>query len=206
MKNFFYPLAFMVCFASCKNNSGNKAAGNQHDSYQFDVPKGWTSERIPFPVSFAASIPYTGVEDLRFTSGWADPASDEYWSYEFVWWLQGSPVINADILQQNMRIYYTGLVTDNITRRNIPANKIIPVNTNFKKINAAPGDIETYSGSISMLDYMIQRPIILNSLVHIKKCTTPNHTVVLFEMSPKPFEHMTWQQLNKLQMSFKCDN
>ncbi len=133
MKNSFVAIVILFCFAACNNNPG-KTAISKNESYHFDVPAGWTSEHIPFPISFAGSIPYKGVEDVRFTGGWGNPSSDEYWSYEFVWWLDGEQAMNADTLQQNMRIYYTGLVGDNITRRNIPAAKVVPVVTAYKKI------------------------------------------------------------------------
>jgi hypothetical protein len=201
MKNSFVAIVVIVCFSSCNNSTG-KTAATKDEPYHFDVLPGWTSEHIPFPISFAGSIPYKGVENVRFTSGWGNPSSDEYWSYEFVWWLDGDQPMNAGTLQQNMRIYYTGLVTDNITRRNIPAVKVVPVVTAYKKINSTPGDVETYTGTVNMLDYMVQQPIVLNSLVHIQKCA--GHTVILYEMSPKPYSHAVWQELNKVALSFTC--
>src|SRR5215471_14982261 len=62
--------------------------------YFLPTPQGWTSEIIPFPIEFAPSINYSGVEDLRFTAGWGNAQTDEYWSYAFLWWLEGSPEIN----------------------------------------------------------------------------------------------------------------
>jgi hypothetical protein len=203
MKYLLWALTVLICFASCNNNS--KTTNNKTAPYKFDTPKGWRSERIPFPISFAPQVAYTGLEDLRFTAGWGDPTSDEYWSYVFLWWLEGSPVINADVLEANLQAYYTGLAADNVTKRNIPANKWMPAYTTIQKIKEAPGDIGTYNGTISILDYMVQQPLILNCLIHVKKCASQNHTVVLFEIAPKPFEHITWLELNKLQMSFECN-
>ena len=39
--------------------------------YVLDTVKGWGIERFSIPIGFAPSIPYTGVEDIRFTPGWA---------------------------------------------------------------------------------------------------------------------------------------
>ena len=58
--------------------------------YELPVPKGWTIERFLIPISFAPQISYTGVEDIRFAPGWANAGSDEYWTYAFLWWLEGN--------------------------------------------------------------------------------------------------------------------
>ncbi|MGL6267834.1 MAG: hypothetical protein ACRC2O_07895, partial [Chitinophagaceae bacterium] len=57
--------------------------------YTLPVPKDWTIERFPIPISFAPQIPYRGVEDIRFTPGWGKKISEEYWSYAFLWYLEG---------------------------------------------------------------------------------------------------------------------
>lgn len=67
-------------------------------------------------------------------------------------------------------------------------------------------DLGTYTGTISMLDYMAQRPITLNCLVHVKSCKSQNRTVVLIEVSPKPFSHAIWNAFNKIKESFECTN
>jgi hypothetical protein len=42
------------------------------------------------------------VEDIRFTRGWSDLQSGEYWSYTFVWCLDGSPLIGPDSIARNL--------------------------------------------------------------------------------------------------------
>jgi hypothetical protein len=37
--------------------------------YTLPLPKDWTIERFLIPISFAPEIPYTGVEDIRFSPG-----------------------------------------------------------------------------------------------------------------------------------------
>jgi hypothetical protein len=76
----------------------------------------------------------------------------------------------------------------------------------IEKTETAQGDIETYSGTISMVDYLdLTYPAItLRCNVHRKKCGT--HTALIFEISPKPYDHKVWQQLNKLNEDFECKN
>ena len=194
------------CIQWIKDKLGIFDANRWVPPYNLTIPNGWSVERFPFPIEFAPQISYKGVEDLRFAPGWEDTASEEHWSYAYMWWLEGNPKIDASILQENLKAYYSGLIARNIKRRNIPADKVVSTNAIIKKIKTEPDDIETYSGTISMLNYIAQRPITLNCLVHVKSCKTQNHTVVFFEISPKPFGHPIWQKLNEIEENFDCRN
>lgn len=143
-------------------------AKNWQPPYTLSIPKGWDVERFPIPIEFAPKIPYRGVEDIRFTPGWANVKSDEYWAYAFLWYLDSFPKMDEKIIQENLKAYYTGLVGRNIEPGKISADKITPTITSFKKIKIVNNDLQTYSGTIKMLDYMEQKPMTLNCIVHIK--------------------------------------
>jgi hypothetical protein len=205
LKSVFFLTVLLAHMSSCNNSNSAKIPKKETAEYQFAVPKGWTVERIPFPIEFAPGIPYKGFEELRFAPGWEFTANEEHWSYGFLWWLEGKPNISAEVLQQNLNTYYFGLLSRNIRKRNIPAAKVISPVATIKKIETAPGDTETYRGTISMLDYLdiMHNTITLNCLVHKKDCNT--HTALIYEISPKPLEHKIWQQLNNLEDSFRCN-
>ena len=103
-----------------------------------------------------------------------------------------------------MRILYTGLLSRNIKPRKIPIEKIYPVDVKMKKVNTASGDIKTFEGTVNMLDYINQESMILNIVVHEKYCADKTHGFLLFEVSPKPFTHLNWVKLNKLNADFSC--
>ncbi len=174
--------------------------------YELAVPTGWTTEHFSFPPDFAPQITYKGVEDLRFTAGWGDTTSEEHWSYAFLWWLEGNPKIDESTLQQKLKLYYSGLVARNIPIRNIPANKTVSTISSIKKTKTVLNDLETYGGTINMLDYHTQKPITLNLIIHVKDSKTANRTAIYFEVSPKPFSSPIWQKLNKIGESFNVKN
>jgi hypothetical protein len=165
---------------------------------------GWGMERFLLPPDFAPQIKYTGVEDLRFTKGWGDVKSDEYWSYAFLWFLNSKPVINAATLEKSLNAYYDGLIGRNIERRKIPKEKIFPVKSIIKKIATVPGDSSTFSGTVYMLDYMEQKPNTLNCTIHLKYCTGKDNTFLFYELSPQPATHAVWKTLDKLWKAFDC--
>ena len=52
--------------------------------YTLNTPEGWGVEHFLIPIEFAPSIPYKGVEDIRFTPGWGNAKTDECWTYCFL--------------------------------------------------------------------------------------------------------------------------
>jgi hypothetical protein len=171
--------------------------------YNLLVPAGWNKELFSLPPDFAPQINYKGVEDVRFAPGWGDIKSDEHWTYGFLWWMEDTPKIDAAILQANLIAYYDGLVARNIIPGNILASKIIPTTATIKKIKPAAGDIETYTGTVNMLDYHTQQPMVLNCFIHVKDSKLKTHTAIFFEVSPKPFTHAVWQKLNEIDQTFE---
>ena len=205
MKNLIINVLCIISLNTFAQDSTTEFDGNKWDApYTLAVPEGWDVERFLIPIAFAPQIPYKGVEDLRFTPGWGDAKSNQYWSYAFLWYLDGKPKTNSKIIENNLNAYYTGLVGRNIEKRKIPAEKIISIKTEIKKVKTYTDDLKTYTGTIHMLDYMEQKPITLNCIVHLKSCSEKNKTFLFYEISPKPFADNVWQSLNQLWKDFTC--
>lgn len=170
--------------------------------YALPTPKDWSIERFPIPISFAPQIPYKGVEDIRFAPGWAKAQTEEYWSYAFLWYVDGKVKIDAEIINRNIKNYYAGLIAAN--GRTIPVEKLIPVETSFREVRKDKDDLKTYIGTIKMLDYMAQKPITLNCKVHVKSCIGENNMFIFYELSPQPLSHNIWLSLDQLWIDFKC--
>jgi hypothetical protein len=173
--------------------------------YKFVVPENWTTERFGIPIEFAPSIPYVGIEELRFSPGWGDSTSEDYWTYSYLWYLDGKEKFSTKTMEENLEAYYTGLVGRNIERRKIPKEKLFPVKANFEMVKTYEGDLSTFKGSIAMLDYMAQQPIRLNCLIHVKECPGKNNTFVFYEISPHEPTHPIWNTLNNIWTEFQCD-
>ncbi len=172
--------------------------------YLLPIPKGWQTEVFTLPPDFAKQLPFKGVEDLRFFPGWGDPGSEEHWSYAFLWSLDGKQEIDAHFLENNLTTLYTGLIGRNILPRKIPKEKLFPVEANIQNAKTSAGDLKTFAGTVHMLDYINQTPMILNLRIHLKDCPDKVHTILLFEVSPKSAGHPNWQQLDQVNADFKC--
>jgi hypothetical protein len=171
--------------------------------YTLSIPKGWGVERFSLPASFASAMTFKGVEELRFTPGWGDSTSNDYWSYAYLWWLNGDQAVDVLGVQKNMQALYTGLVVRNIVSRRIPEDKQLATKVAVQKTETCATDVQTFRGHVNMLDYMTQKPMMLNLIVHVKKCSS--NTAVIVEVSPKLYSDAVWSKLNAINQSFSCD-
>jgi hypothetical protein len=194
------------CIQWLKTSLGIFDPANWKRPYSFLQPAGWNVELFSLPPEFAPGMSFKGVEDIRFAPGWGDSTKSDYWSYAYLWWLDANPTIDATTLQANLQAYYTGLVNRNIVGRKIPAAKLVPTLAIIRKTKTASGDQQTFSGTIAMLDYMTQKPITLNTIIHLKNCSMENRVPVVVEISPQAYKHSIWKQFDELNDSFSCKN
>jgi hypothetical protein len=205
-KQLVFVLAGVFMLLSCGQNKTNKAADKTPTtSYKLPYPQGWGTELFSIPIQFAPQIAYKGVEDIRFSPGWAKAGSNEYWTYCFLWALENNPAIDAATIASNLKAYYTGLINSNIPKNKIPASAVLETVTAIEKIPTAIGDTATFNGTIRMLDYMQQKPITLNCMVHLKFCTGQNNVYLFHQISPKPFTDSVWKSLDKIWAGFECN-
>jgi hypothetical protein len=115
------------------------------------------------------------------------------------------PIINTDTIRAYLKEYYTGLISSNIEKRKIPRDKIFEPVIAMEKVKATHEDMETFSGTVHMLDYMLQEPIMLNCIIHVRTCPSQKDLYVFHELSPKPVTDPVWKGLDELWMGFECD-
>ena len=170
--------------------------------YTLAVPFGWGVERSLIQKEFAPQVPFKGIEDIRFAPGWGNANSEQYWSYGFLWYLDESPTISGEVIEKNLTAYYTEQLAKEIQEQKIPARKILPVKTWITELASQDAEEKTYYGAIAMLDYMVQKPISLNCIVHVKMTSERNKTFLFFEVSPQPLNDKVWQSLDQLWQDF----
>ncbi|MEI6265756.1 MAG: hypothetical protein WCP74_11670 [Sphingobacteriia bacterium] len=204
MKNIIILIAcFLFLKVAGQDSNANFDGKKWKAPYTLDAPEGWDIERFLIPVGFAPTITYKGVEDIRFTPGWAKKATDEYWSYAFLWYLEGAPKFDSKILKNNLIAYYTGLFKINTDKSKIDTTKLIQVTASIEEKKAEKGDSKTFQGRVNMNDYMTKEPILINVKIHLKYSEDQKHAFVFFEVSPKPYSNNVWASLGQLWVNFK---
>ncbi len=190
------------CNSTPKKKQTEKKAASAE--YSLPLPDKWTKEIFPIPISFAPAINYKGHEEIRFAPGWGDSTKTDYWTYAFLWCLDDDPNISDSMIENNLRYYYDGLVRSNSQQFHISNSMMISTETSFEKIASENGDLQTFKGTVKMLDYMRGKQQVLNSIVHVKFCSSANKYIIFHEISPRPLTDSVWSGLNHIWDGFKC--
>ncbi len=160
------------------------------------IEEPWRSEHLPFPISFAPSLGYKGIEEVRFAKGWGTPESDEFWTYAFLWYLDEDPQLSQSKLKTDINAYFDGLM--NVVGKD---TKDIPkTQTSFTKEDMV------YHGEATVYDAFFTKELITLQIDAVSDyCPIKEKYTVLFTISPQPREHNVWKTLNAIDLAFTCD-
>jgi hypothetical protein len=166
------------------------------------VPDGWRTETIPFPLEFAPSLPYRGVEELRFPKAFLTPEDDWFFSYAFVWYLAAPGPADAAALERDLVTYFRGLAiaVGGEGRADIEAHAFA---------SDLDGDLAagTVSGSVVAFDaFKTQKSVTLHFRVQSVRCSSEHERALVFVASPRPpAQHdAVWAELLLLAGAFRC--
>jgi hypothetical protein len=172
------------------------------------VADGWRKETIPFPLEFAKDLPFSGVEEIRFAPGMFKPGEEGFWSYVFVWWLDGHPPLGAAELESALKRYFAGLITDVAKEKGYP---IDPARfaASIRSLPDAPARlghaVRAFAGTVDSYDaFATGEPIVLNLEVWVWDCTANGKRVAIVLASPKPATEPIWNALRQRRDEFAC--
>ncbi len=146
----------------------------------------WSKELFTFPISFAPDIPYIGIEEAQFPKGWSQKESPNFWSYVFVWDIEGNQVNSEKELEADLKIYFDGLMNSQNTMTQI-SRKESAINKSY------------YEGKVSFFDNLrTKENLSLNLRVEKQYCKKTNKSIIVFRFSPKEFNHKVWNTLEEV--------
>jgi hypothetical protein len=177
-------------------------------SFRWPLPEGWKEETIPFPLEFAPELPYKGVEELRFSPGMFKPDQPGYWSYAFVWWLDGRPTLDATELSSSLQRYFTGLITSVAKDKGFT---IDPAKITAS-VHAVPAPkpklghaVKAFAGAVNAYDaFATGKPIALNVEIWVWDCEKSGKRAAIVLASPQPTSAQIWTSLYKRRHEFGC--
>ena len=177
-------------------------------SFEWPVPEGWKHETIPFPLEFAPELPYHGVEELRFAPGMFKPDQDGYFSYAFVWWLDGRPAVDAAELSSSLKSYFTGLCTA-VAKEKGQTLDGAKFSASLHAVEGPPRKLEhpvtAFAGTVDSFDpFATGKPIVLNVEAWVWDCDRSGKRAVLVLASPKPESAPIWISLHERRDEFAC--
>ena len=164
------------------------------DAFHYVTPGAWHTERHDFPLQWAPSLPYRGLLDLRFAPDFNDPASPDYSSYFFVWWLDGAQQPDARRIEQDLVTYYRGL---NASMAQLNGTK---PGAGQESASFAGGP-DLFRGMVTSFDPQGKvEP--RHGEVKVVRCGS--HTALLFSVSPQERAAPIWSDLDAIRDSFRC--
>ena len=178
------------------------AAESAPQPFTLPIPAGWRTETIPFPLSFAPDLEYAGVEELRFAPGMFEPEREDFWSYAFVWWLEGEHELDDQRLGRDLSVYFRGLVG-----AVLESKEQDPPDLGYKA-NLTPGTADgkggaTLEGTVETHDaFVTGKNLVLNVKV-MPLASLNGVTVFFFALSPQPFDHGIWKELEAIREGFR---
>lgn len=183
-----YPMLFLFALL------GGGSQMHAQEESTLEAPEAWSTERIPFPISFAREIPLVGVEDLKFAPGWSNAEADDYWTYVFVWYVDDVGKISQDSLTSWVNRYYDGLMGAN-------ADNPEKGRTVTKYVKTPEG----FEGQLEVFDnFFSKEMMVLYSQMTEQKCLETGKTIMRFNMSTRPFDHAVWQLMEEVKVIVDC--
>jgi len=171
-----------------------------------DAPENWLKERLPFPLSFAPSIEYSGFEDLRFAPTWSKVDSPDFWTYAFVWCIDDDPKLDQEVLMNHLKSYYDGLMRIDERNKGLDASEEKIENTIVslsKQINSK--DMIEYIGTIHTFDgFHTKKPIIFNVKVEKGFCENTGKHLIFFYISPQEIGTEVWKKFEAIGLNIDC--
>jgi len=184
---------FMIFGIICNGQQDQKS-----DDLLLAIKDSWRSERLTFPISFAPSLDYDGIEEVRFAAGWQDKNSPEFWTYTFLWYLDTNPELTKRKLRYDLAAYFDGLM--NLVSDG--KSKNFPSEVTVKRI----GNSAFYEGEARIYDAFFTKDMItLHVSIEEQYCKLDDKYTVLFRFSPKETDDAIWTTLNAIHLNFKCN-
>lgn len=169
--------------------------------FDWIIPEGWIAETIPFPLGFAPGLPYSGLEELRFAPGMFKAESEDFWTYAFVWWLEGDVRFDARTLNSDLVKYYEGLSLA-VEGEGFDPEKAAAVATLAPSRRVSATESE-WAGALSTHDaFATHARVELHLEVEAIRSETVDRTAVTFLVSPQPRSHAVWTELTGLREAF----
>lgn len=170
-------------------------------SERWPIPAGWKQETFALPPEFAPALPYHGTEELRFMPGFSSPTAPDFWSYDFVWWLDQPPRFDATSVAASLTTYFRGLATavGGSKYRFEPARfRAVLTPVPGSKPPRLTGQVFTYDPFVTGL------PLTLNVEAVLRSCPGTKQSAVVLALSPKDTTDGVWKALRATASTLVC--
>jgi hypothetical protein len=167
------------------------------------APDDWRKESFAFPLAFAPTIPYQGTEHVRFPPTWQRFASENGFSYVFVWNLKSVPVTTED-LEDYLEAYFNGLM-----KGVAPARGLQPPSAGasaaIHPMTAIPGWTQSFGAELHTWNAFSKgEPLLLHGEIAHRTCGE-SRMQIFFAFSRAKRDRPVWEALRAARKATPCE-
>lgn len=168
------------------------------------VPADWAFERFTLPPTFAPTIPYQGVEELRFAPGMFNKDTATYFAYAFVAQLDNVITISQSDITDYLLKYYKGLCSSVAKDRSLVIDTT-KITATVEKKKGIPEII--YNASVNLFGVFTDgAQVKLNMEVKVLSNAAIKKTYLIFIASPREKTDAVWKKLYEIRQAFVIPN
>jgi hypothetical protein len=188
-------------FACAARHPAQPGAAASEPNSGWPIPAGWKHETFALPPQFAPELPYHGTEELRFMPGFFTPAAPDYWSYDFVWWLNHRPAFDATSVAASLTTYFRGLATAVGGEK----YKLDPARYHAVLAPVPDSNPPRLTGQVFTYDpFATGLPIILNVEAELRSCPGSRPFAIVVVLSPNDTTDSVWKALRATADTVVC--
>lgn len=169
---------------------------------QVPAPADWRKESFTFPLQFAPSIPYEGVEHVRFAPSWTDFDGERGFTYVFLWDIRRRALEPQEI-ERGLRVYFDGLM-EAVTKARKLADPGTVTRVSLHPITTPKAWAAGYAGRLwTWNGFSKGEDLALHLEVAMRDCGA-ERTQAFFAFSRAPREHAAWRELREVREATPC--
>ena len=166
------------------------------------TPDKWRKESFDFPLQFAPTIPYSGTEHVRFSPTWSRFATEEGFTYVFMWDLKRKPVAPEDV-EEYLETYFTGLMKNVGLQRKIPDKEVKTV-VAAHPLASLEGWAQGYGVEVRTWNAFSKgEKVLLHGEVGQRDCG--ERMQIFFAFSQAKRDRPIWEGLRAVRKATSCD-
>jgi len=146
------------------------------------------------PPSFAQFLPLYGQGSTREPSAFYDTTSDYFFSYAFIWWIEGTPDLSTAALHDDIALYYTGLCPSQTVAVTLADPAATPPDAGALVARRA-GTLDAGT--------CFNNPV-PTATIEVNTYDCPDHHAVVVLVSPQPMTSQVWTDLYTIRDGFQC--
>ena len=169
---------------------------------QVAAPDNWRKESFPFPLQFAPTIPYEGVEHVRFAPYWADFTSERGFTYVILWDIKRRALQPAEF-ERALNVYFDGLM-EQVTRGRKIEDPGTATSTSLHPLASPEGWTEALGGRLWTWNAFARgEPLTLHLEIAYRDCGAAR-TQIFFAFSRAPRTHAAWDEMRAIRKATGC--